>query len=294
MAVAVLLLTLGLGLSARGQLFVLGSFGFDAHKTGNMRGNSTQTIVSGTMTNIGTNEGEGVGIGELLGQNVPDNSLELGAAVSAGVGYKFGGWVAVGGAMGYQNFTSKLTQRQPVPGDAGINSTSTSATGSITTVVQPKMENGDWWKTSTNLFVFNPFMRFYPIATEKFTMFFEMQIPMGLGAVKATAFDATRSQKTENVDPFTGNPYVKAPFVFMVSPRLVPGVSYSFNSLISIFTTLDFLQIGYTYTMVKASISDPDGLPTVSDVTDYKSGRGEFDFGFMNKRGASVGLMFTF
>lgn len=240
----VLLVVLGvcMGCSvASGQIFILGNLGIDAHT--NVDDAATVTKVfktSGQTTSKTTKPSDRV-----------DN---LGVAVSGGAGYQISPLLAVGGTLGYQNYSRFFSSTESGP-----------------TVTVKSSE-----KVSTHLFTMMPFFRIAPIRAGKFSAYLELQLPVGLGtrmSVTATAGNKITSPKA---------------FVFSISPRLVPGMSYAFTPNFSMFASLNCFQIAYDFTMVRQKSENAIGTMVATAKMSH------FDFGFSLRRGASLGVAYTF
>lgn len=219
-----------------GQLFVLGNFGIDAHT----EGGSFRTVTKVSSKTVDVTD------------MMRSKENQLGVALGAGAGYKISDLMAVGGILGYQNYT---TFGYALNKDEAYENSSVN---------------------STHLFTMIPFFRIAPIHAGSFSLYFEAQVPFGLGT--------TSWVKKGEGTTVKGDPY----FTFVASPRLLPGMSYSFTPHFAVFANLNFLQIGYNFTMM-TNTEEELGV-TVKRTRKMSN----FDFGFSLKRGASLGVSYTF
>ena len=128
--------------------------------------------------------------------------------------------------------------------------------------------DGGYKKTYTNSFDFGPFFRYAYAKFDKITLYVDAKMPISIGKQ-----NVCRDGNAVAVEPGSNT--------FSIGGRLIPGLTYKFNSHILFTTEIGLLSLNYMHTRVSFSSG-------AVDVTD------DFKLGANTRQIAAFGFVYLF
>jgi hypothetical protein len=127
---------------------------------------------------------------------------------------------------------------------------------------------GGYKKTCTNSFDFGPFFRYAYAKFDKITLYVDAKVPVSIGKT-----NVCRDGGVIVVEPGSNT--------FSIGGRLIPGLTYKFNSHILFTTEIGLLSLNYIHTRVSSSSG-------AVDVTN------DFKLGANTRQTAAFGFVYLF
>lgn len=195
---------------AKGQLYFTGAVGAGV---GASSTKSVRTLGNFSATII---KPETSGLAEFYPE--AGGGLRASLSLNVGAGYMITEKFGVGASLGY-HMVRQGTSKKLIAND---------------------FKSVEHSNTTVNAFTLRPYLRVVPLSVAGFSVYFDCGVPMEFGAASSSVKTEEDGTKSESKDKL-GN-------VILAGVGLTPGVMYSFTDHISLFASIKFLNIGYTYT----------------------------------------------